>query len=456
MSKKKLIDAIEVKSPCSESWDEMQGNDQVRFCSHCAKSVNNLSEMTRREAVRLVRTSGGNLCIRYIKHPKTSKPLFAENLYRITRRASGLAAGVITATISLSTAAYAQGSADTLRPTAAAEKTNDDAHVTRKPAGEANGRIFGVVSDATGAVIVAAKILLINEGTGEVKDIASNDAGVYEFSGLSAGNYRMKISANGFAPRDMNGLTVRGDEVSNQDVTMNVEMAVSFQGDMISVVPDMEHPLAAACQDENIDEVKNLIARGAHVNAKEKYRGITPLFIAVENGGKAVVETLIRFGADVNARDSEGRTPLMLLDDDAEDGLIEFLVRNGADLDLTDNEGNTALILAADGRESKTVRALIAAGARLNIQNKEGETALMEASDEDSLKMVRALLLAGADVNLKNDEGETAWDLAGSDAVKELLESYGGTSGTPDEDESEDESSRPVIPTSETPQDTNV
>jgi hypothetical protein len=50
MSKKKVIDAIEVKSPCSESWDEMQGNDQVRFCSHCAKSVNNLSEMTRREA----------------------------------------------------------------------------------------------------------------------------------------------------------------------------------------------------------------------------------------------------------------------------------------------------------------------------------------------------------------------------------------------------------------------
>ena len=328
MSKKKLIDAIEVKSPCSESWDEMQGNDQVRFCGHCAKSVNNLSEMTRREAVRLVRASGGNLCIRYIKHPKTSKPLFAENLYRITRRAPGLAAGVITATISLSTAAYAQGGADTLiRPAAAAEKTNDDAHVTRKPAGEANGRIFGVVSDANGAVIVSAKILLINEGTGEVKDVSSNDAGVYEFSGLSAGNYRMKISANGFAARDMNGFTVRENEVSNQDVTMNLEMAVSFQGDMITVVPNMEHPLAAACQDENIDEVKNLISRGAEVNAKEKHRGITPLFIAAENGNKAIVETLIRFGAKVNARDSERRTPLMLVDDDAEDGLVELLVR---------------------------------------------------------------------------------------------------------------------------------
>ena len=452
MSKKKLIDAIEVKSPCSESWDEMQGNNQVRFCSHCSKSVNNLSEMTRREAVRLVRASGGNLCIRYIKHPKTNKPLFAENLYRITRRAPGLAAGVITATISLSTAAYAQGDAHILiRPAAAAEKTNDDARVARKPAEDANGRIFGVVSDANGAVIVSAKILLINEGTSEVKNITSNDAGVYEFAGLTAGNYRMKISANGFATRDINGLTVRGDEVSNHDVTMNVDMAVSFQGDMIAVIPDMEHPLAAACQDENIDEVKNLIARGAEVNAKEKYRGITPLFIAVENGGKALVEILIRYGAKVNVRDSERRTPLMRLDDDAEEGLVELLVQNGAKLDLTDTWGNTALKLAADGRESKTVRALIAAGANVNIQNKEGDTALMEAVDNNDVEMVRALLLAGADVNLKSDDGETVWDLTSSREMEELLESYGGRSGTPDEDESEDESSAPVTSTPEIP-----
>jgi len=448
MSKKKLIDAIEVKSPCSESWEEMQGNDQVRFCSHCAKSVNNLSEMTRREAVRLVRSSGGDLCIRYIKHPKTSKPLFAENLYRITRRAPGLAAGVITATISLSTAAYAQGSAETLvRPAAAAEKTNDDAHVARKPAGEANGRIFGIVSDANGAVIVSANILLINEGTNEVKDITSNDAGVYEFSGLSAGNYRMKFIAIGFAVQDINGLTVRGDEVSNHDVTLDVQMAVSISGGMFAVIPNMEHPLAAACQDEDLDEVTNLINRGAEVNAREKYRGITPLFIAVENGNKAIAETLIRFGAKVNARDSERRTPLMLLDDDAGDGIVEFLVRNGAKLDLTDDEGNTALILAADGRELKTAKALIEAGADVNIQNKEGETALMEAAND--LELVRALILAGADVNLKNDDGETAWDFTSEKEVEELLESYGGRSGKPDEDESEDESSVPVTSTPE-------
>lgn len=453
MSKKKLIDTIEVKSPCSESWDEMQGNDQVRFCSHCAKSVNNLSEMTRREAVRLIRASGGDLCIRYIKHPKTSKPLFAENLYRITRRAPALAAGVITATVSLSAAAYAQGGTSTLdRPAAAAEKTNDDARAARKPAVEANGRIFGVVSDANGAVIVSAKILLIDEETSRVKEATSNDAGVYEFMGLSAGNYRMKFSAIGFAERSINGLTIGADEVSNHDVSMDVEMATSVSGGMFAVMPDLEHPLAAACQDENIDEVNNLIGRGAEVNAKEKYRGITPLFIAVENGNKAIVETLIRFGANVNVRDSDGRTPLMLIDDDADDGLVELLVQNGAKLNLADSEGSTALIIAADRGELKTVKALIAAGARVNIQNKEGRTALMEAVfDENDVEMVRALLLAGADVNLKDDDGDTAWDFTTSQEMEQLIESYGGMSGVPDEDGSEEESAAPVTPIPETP-----
>jgi hypothetical protein len=35
---KKFIDSIRVADPCHESWDEMTGNDRVRFCSHCAKT----------------------------------------------------------------------------------------------------------------------------------------------------------------------------------------------------------------------------------------------------------------------------------------------------------------------------------------------------------------------------------------------------------------------------------
>ncbi|XXY46220.1 hypothetical protein WME91_40090 [Sorangium sp. So ce269] len=51
-------------SPCNASWDEMAGDDRVRFCQRCEKNVYNLSEMPRDEAERLVRAAAGDLCVR--------------------------------------------------------------------------------------------------------------------------------------------------------------------------------------------------------------------------------------------------------------------------------------------------------------------------------------------------------------------------------------------------------
>jgi hypothetical protein len=139
MSKKNFIDSVEVKSPCTEDWSQMQGNERVRFCSHCSKSVNNLSEMTRKEATRLVRASNGNLCIRYIQNPQTKRPLFAEQILQITRRTPGLAAGVMTASIALSGGAYAQGG--DAAPTAIIQPADE----APKPSN--TGKISGVVTD---------------------------------------------------------------------------------------------------------------------------------------------------------------------------------------------------------------------------------------------------------------------------------------------------------------------
>ena len=67
MSKKSLLDAVEVKSPCSQSWSEMRGNDRIRFCDHCAKDAHNLSRFTRKDARRLVKQSNGAICVRYVR-----------------------------------------------------------------------------------------------------------------------------------------------------------------------------------------------------------------------------------------------------------------------------------------------------------------------------------------------------------------------------------------------------
>jgi len=59
------IQTLKVASPCHADWDEMQGDDQVRFCQSCRKNVYNLSEMTGDEAQALVNRLEGRLCVRF-------------------------------------------------------------------------------------------------------------------------------------------------------------------------------------------------------------------------------------------------------------------------------------------------------------------------------------------------------------------------------------------------------
>lgn len=68
------LDQISVASPCSASWDEMLGDERVRFCVSCEKNVYNLSAMPKDEAEALIaaRSAGSTatgkaneVCIRF-------------------------------------------------------------------------------------------------------------------------------------------------------------------------------------------------------------------------------------------------------------------------------------------------------------------------------------------------------------------------------------------------------
>jgi hypothetical protein len=61
------LSRVRVAAPCQAEWDEMRGDERVRFCHLCSLNVYNLSAMTRREAERLVTRNEGRLCVRFYR-----------------------------------------------------------------------------------------------------------------------------------------------------------------------------------------------------------------------------------------------------------------------------------------------------------------------------------------------------------------------------------------------------
>ncbi len=58
---------VTVAAPCPADWNQMQGNERVRFCGQCSLNVYNLSAMSQREAEMLLMRSEGRLCVRFYR-----------------------------------------------------------------------------------------------------------------------------------------------------------------------------------------------------------------------------------------------------------------------------------------------------------------------------------------------------------------------------------------------------
>jgi hypothetical protein len=420
------LDRIQVASPCSADWDEMTGNDEVRFCRHCSQHVHDLSRLTRKEAMRLVIASEGRLCVRYQRRADgtlhTSER--AEPLTQIKRRLSRIAAGAFTATLSLATNVAAQSA----RPV-----TGNQSAVVQPAHSPTLGRILvhrggtaslaGTVFDTQQAVVVGAKVTLANDATGESQSVISNDEGAYQFQDVEAGVYTLTVESPGFAIFQQKEVVLRDGTQEHVDATLALG---ALMGDMVMISPST--PLVKAVWEQDLNEVRKLLAQGVDVNAVDEGVYTTALGAAVANGKLEFVRALLDAGADPNVRNQSGRTALMNLDEDATDEVVRALVAAGADVSIKDTEGNTVLHTAAAVAKSEVLRALLDAGASVNARTRQGQTALIEAAGNGRLDNVKTLLLAGADPNRKNEGGVTALKLARENDYPEvaaLLQSYG-------------------------------
>jgi hypothetical protein len=96
------LDHVTIAAPCNVGWDNMVGNERVRFCGQCNLNVYNLSAMAKSEAERLVSQTEGRLCVRYYR--RTDGTILTKNcpvgLRALKRRVSRIASASISAALS--------------------------------------------------------------------------------------------------------------------------------------------------------------------------------------------------------------------------------------------------------------------------------------------------------------------------------------------------------------------
>jgi ankyrin repeat protein len=143
----------------------------------------------------------------------------------------------------------------------------------------------------------------------------------------------------------------------------------------------LEGSLMSYVQLEEIDNVRDVIDKGANVNWRG-VNGFTPLIIAARHTDNVdLVKLLIEKGADVNADDNTGQTALMQAAWFGHADVVRVLAEKGADLNAKESKGgSTALMMAfGDRPHANTVRVLIEKGADINARNKDGLTVLGNA-----------------------------------------------------------------------------
>jgi ankyrin repeat protein len=145
-------------------------------------------------------------------------------------------------------------------------------------------------------------------------------------------------------------------------------------------------PLFLAALAGDRDNIALLLAKGADPNRKMDLLGMfptSPLFAAVGFGDPAVIQALLKGGANVHEKDSDSMTALHWVVVAHHPEAVEALLAGGADVNAVDRFGYTPLQYAAtiDFGDSATATVLLKAGANPNIKDKEGKTALAHAQN---------------------------------------------------------------------------
>ncbi|XP_062577488.1 serine/threonine-protein phosphatase 6 regulatory ankyrin repeat subunit C-like, partial [Saccostrea cucullata] len=166
-------------------------------------------------------------------------------------------------------------------------------------------------------------------------------------------------------------------------------------------------PLYIACQNGHQSTVQLLLTNSADIHLCDK-DGKSPLYVACRNGHDNTVKLLLNNGSQINSSDNDGINPLFIACQNGHDSTVQLLLNNGAKINSCDNNGRSPLYIACQNGHDNTVHILLNKGAEINLCNRNGYTPLHIACYKRHESTVQILLKRGAEINSCDRDGKSA------------------------------------------------
>lgn len=197
-AKQSKLAKLNVAQPCSASWQEMTGNEQKRFCSHCNKHVFDFSRMTRQQIEAVTAVNQGNLCARITRNEDGSMVMLEPSLpvYASRRLNSPMLNAAVVTILSLNIPAAAQPVTVQQGQTATQSKDKPKSNDGKSEPGAVSS-VSGTVIDVVDAVVANAAVNLLVPNSAPLTTHSAED-GTFQFTGIAPGTYTLKVEASGF------------------------------------------------------------------------------------------------------------------------------------------------------------------------------------------------------------------------------------------------------------------
>lgn len=128
-----------------------------------------------------------------------------------------------------------------------------------------------------------------------------------------------------------------------------------FKADFNKVNKDGLTALALAIVDNKANAAVAMLDNQANPDIAMGEAKYNAMMLAVKKGNLQMVQTLLQYKANPNAKNAAGLTPLMIAAFDNHDMIVSLLLKSGANPALKDSIGKTALNMAEENQAEKTV-----------------------------------------------------------------------------------------------------